>query len=237
MNKFTQRYGDRTSARQCSTEGCHRTARSINGRCHTCIGRLRRFGHVGQTLPLQMELDGYIRRAEMARGRISKLDLDALKDRWEQVVSDCRAVATPTYKRSGKLSHNKWASAAAGLVRDIGESLDFLRALDLMTACALMNLEGRFRSLEAVSCSTVELFRRAAGVARFITDMRQDNGSIARSFRKEVGKEVRLAAYSYLMQGLGLPAEALANREHKRAEQERTTRTNYHAAVSAIAAK
>jgi hypothetical protein len=235
MTRFTQRYAN-APIRECSTPGCHRTATSLSPRCYTCAGRLRRFGHPEQRLPHSLELDGYIRRAEGARGRIKHLLQDgALEARWANVVSDCRANAEPSYRQSGRFTHNKHATQAAALVRDIAENTAFLRALDLMTAFHLMNLETRFRSPEAFACSTVELMRRAANVGRFITEQRESNGTIRRSFRKEVSKEVRLEAARLLELGLGAAARELAKLEHTRAAREAATQRAAYNSIQSIA--
>jgi hypothetical protein len=184
-----------------------------------------------------MELDGYIRRAEGARGRVKHLlKGGALEARWADVVSNCRANAEPSYRQSGRFTHNKHATQAAALVRDIAESIDFLRALDLMTAIHLMNLEGRFRSDEAFACSTVELMRRAANVGRFVTEMRDSSGAIRRSFRREVSKEVRLEAARTLQLGLGAAARELAKLEHTRAAREAATQRAYYSTLDTISA-
>ena len=131
-SRFTGRYGHTQPTRACSTEGCSGTARNLSGRCHTCSGHLRRFGHPLQTLPTTAELDKFIRRMEEARGRLKALDMDALGARWTTLVDDCRAMATPSYKDHHILSYTGWEREAAQLIRDISETIPFTRVLDLL---------------------------------------------------------------------------------------------------------
>jgi hypothetical protein len=238
-SRFTARYGSPTS-RTCSTDGCARQAKNLAGRCDRCINRLRRFGHVLQELPDIYTLDPAIRRMEQARGRLKGLDLMALEARWIELVADCRGRATPTYKATMRLSHNQWETEASALIRDLGEAVTFTRALDLLGAAFLIQIERpqSFRSEEAFQCCVVELFRRAAGghVGRRVAAMREENGTIRRSYRKEVARQTRLAAFRYLNVGLGAAAAALAKREAAREEQARETRAHYYDAVRAIEA-
>ena len=64
--------------------------------------------------------------------------------------------------------------------------------------------------------------------------MHNQNGTIARSYRREMSKNSRLAAASLLNVGLGAAAQALAKRESARADQERATRSAYFNTVQAI---
>lgn len=238
-SRFAQRYGPPAS-RTCATDGCARQAKNLAGRCDRCINRLRRFGHVLQELPDIYTLDPAIRRMEQARGRLKGLDLKALEARWIELVADCRGRATPTYKATMRLSYNQWETEASALIRDLGEAMTFTRALDLLGAAFLIQIERphSFRSEEAFQCCVVELFRRAAGghVGRRVAAMREENGTIRRSYRKEVPRQTRLAAFRYLNVGLGAAAAALAKREAARADQERETRAAYYQAVNSIAA-
>ena len=67
--------------------------------------------------------------------------------------------------------------------------------------------------------------------------MRESNGTIRRSFRQEVSRGTRQAAGKMIRLGLGGAAQALAQREAKKADRERETRTAYWQAVQAIAAE
>jgi hypothetical protein len=140
MPRFTDRYGHQ-SARQCSTQGCSGTAKNLSGRCHTCSGRLRRRGHALQELPTTAEMDALIRRIEEQIGRLKTLDIEALKARWEDVISECRARAVPTYKDRGVLSYNGHDREGAQLVRDVSEAVTFERVLGIVGAVHLLNLE------------------------------------------------------------------------------------------------
>ena len=82
----------------------------------------------------------------------------------------------------------------------------------------------------------MEALRRVAGIGRFITEMRESNGTIRRSFRQEVSRGTRQAAGKMIRLGLGGAAQALAKREAARADKERVTRANYWQAVQAIEA-
>lgn len=237
-SRFTGRYGHTQPTRQCSTEGCSGTARNMSGRCHTCSGHLRRFGHPLQTLPSTVELDKFIRRMEEARGRLKTLDLDALEARWTTLISDCRAKATPAYKDHHILSYSGWEREAAQLIRDISDVIPFTRALDLLGAIHLMTIErpGFFKSEESFSCCVVELLRRTSRVSCKVVAMNNANGTIARSYRRELGKNSRLACAKMLNVGLGAAAVALAKREAKRADEAKATRESYWATVAAIEA-
>lgn len=69
------------------------------------------------------------------------MDLTALEARWVTLVDDCRARATPSYKDQHVLSYNGWEREASALIRDISKSITFVRALDLLTAILLMNMQ------------------------------------------------------------------------------------------------
>ena len=234
-SRFLARYSDRLNTHTCSTEGCSRTARTMSGRCSACTHRMRRFGHPLQALPSTAELDKYVRRLEEARGRLKLLDIEALERRWTELVADCRGRATPTFKDQKVLTYNGWEREASALIRDISESISFTRALDLLGAIHLMQIErGAFRSDEALACCTVELMRRAANVGTKVVSMNAHNGTISNSYRREMSRNTRLAAARLLNVGLGAAAVALAKREAKRADETKATRTDYWAAVAAI---
>jgi hypothetical protein len=131
---------------------------------------------------------------EEARGRLKTLDLKALEARWTVLVDDCRAKATPTYKDRGTLSYNGHEREAAQLIRDISEAIPFTRVLDLLGAIHLMQIERHtFKGDEALACSTVELMRRTSRVGCKVVAMSNSNGTITRSYRRELGKDSRLA--------------------------------------------
>jgi hypothetical protein len=235
-NRFQARYSGQTYTRTCSTEGCSGTTKAMSGRCHTCAARLRRLGHPLQTLPSAVELDKFIRRMEEARGRLKTLDLAALEARWTALVSDCRAKATPAYKDHHILSYSGWEREASQLIRDISDVIPFTRALDLLGAIHLMTIErpGFFKSDEAFSCCVVELLRRTSRVSCKVVAMNNANGTIARSYRRELGKNSRLACAKMLMVALGSAAQALAKREAKRADEAKSVQADYWATVHAI---
>ena len=120
----------------------------------------------------------------------------------------------------------------------MGESLSFTRAFDLIGALHLIAIErpGFFKSDEAFACSSVEALRRAARIGRFVTEMRESNGTIARSFRVEVPKNTRLAAAKYIHLGAGAAAQALAKLESKRADETKAIQADYWATVATIEA-
>jgi hypothetical protein len=242
MSTFTRRHGDRLYTRTCSTDGCARTTQQMNGRCGTCTARLRRFGHPLQTLPTSYDIDTYVRRMETQRARLKLLDVAKLERRWEETVTECRGQAEPSYRTSGRFTHNKWDTEASRLIRDIGEALSFTRAFDLIGALHLIAIERPlfFKSDssgandEAFACSSVEVLRRAANIGRFVTEMRESNGTIRRSFRKEVPRNARLAAAKFIHLGLGAAAKAMAKREAAREEQAKAVRSDYWATVRAL---
>jgi hypothetical protein len=238
MPRLYDRYGHTQPARTCSTPACSGTTKAINGRCHTCAARLRRFGDCLQTLPSTTELDKFIRRIEEARGRLKTLDIAALEARWTALISDCRARATPAYKDHHILSYSGWEREASQLIRDISEAIPFTRALDLLGAIQLMAIErqGFFKSDEAFSCCVVELLRRTSRVSCQVVAMNNTNGTIARSYRRELGKNSRLACAKMLNVALGSAAQALAKRESKRADETKAVQANYWATVAAIEA-
>jgi hypothetical protein len=235
MPRLYDRYGHTQPARTCSTSGCSGTTKAINGRCHTCAARLRRFGHPLQTLPSTPELDKYVRRMEEARGRLKTLDVAALEARWVTLVSDCRAMATPSYKDHHILSYSGWDREASQLIRNVSEAISFTRALDLLGAIHLLQIERNFfRSEEALACCTVELLRRTSRVSCQVVAMNNTNGTIARSYRREMGKDSRLACAKMLNVSLGAAAMALAKREAKRADETKAVQADYWASVHAI---
>jgi hypothetical protein len=188
-----------------------------------------------QTLPTTAELDKYVRRLEEARGRLKTLDLEALEARWATLVSDCRAKATPSYKDFHILSYTGWDREASQLIRDVSEAISFTRALDLLGAIHLMQIERHFfKTEESMACCTVELLRRTSRVSCQVVAMNNTNGTIARSYRREMGKDSRLACARMLMVALGGAAQALATRESKRADEAKAVQSDYWAAVHAI---
>ena len=64
--------------------------------------------------------------------------------------------------------------------------------------------------------------------------MNNANGTIARSYRRELGKDSRLACAKMLMVALGAAAQALATRESKRADEAKAVQSDYWATVAAI---
>ena len=234
-SRFQDRYSCQTYTRQCSSPGCSNTTRTMGGKCHTCSARLRRFGAVDQVLPSTVELDKFIRRMEEARGRLKTLDIEALSARWTTLVDDCRAMATPSYKDYHILSYTGWTREAAQLIRDVSEAIPFTRVLDLLGAIHLMQMERRtFKSDEALACSTVELLRRTSRVSCRVVAMNNTNGTIARSYRREMGKDSRLACAKMLTVALGAAAQALAKREAVRAGEVKAVQADYWATVHAI---
>jgi hypothetical protein len=233
-NRFTARYGQ-SHTRQCTTEGCSGTTKTMSGRCHTCAAHLRRLGHPLQTLPRTAEMDKFIRRMEEARGRLKALDLKALEARWTVLVDDCRAKATPTYKDKGTLTYNGHEREASQLIRDVSESITFTRALDLLGAIYLLQMERKFfKGDEALACSTVELLRRTSRVSCQVVAMNNANGTITRSYRREMGKDSRLAAARMIAVALGGAARALAQREAARESEAKVVQSDYWSAVHAI---
>jgi hypothetical protein len=63
--------------------------------------------------------------------------------------------------------------------------------------------------------------------------MNNANGTIARSYRRELGKDSRLACAKMLMVALGAAAQ-LATRESKRADEAKAVQSDYWATVAAI---
>jgi|HubBroStandDraft_6_1064221.scaffolds.fasta_scaffold188698_4 hypothetical protein len=64
--------------------------------------------------------------------------------------------------------------------------------------------------------------------------MNNASGTIARSYRRELGKDSRLACAKMLMVALGAAAQALATRESKRADEAKAVQSDYWATVAAI---
>jgi hypothetical protein len=115
-------------------------------------------------------MDKFIRRIEEQVGRLPRLNIEALKARWEDVVSECRATAAPSYKDRGTMSYNGWTREGAQMVRDVSEAVTFERVLGMVGAVHLLNLErGFFISEEAFKCSMVELVRRTSRVETVFT--------------------------------------------------------------------
>jgi hypothetical protein len=158
------------------------------------------------------------------------------------LVDDCRGRATPTFKDKHVLTYNGWEREASALLRDIGEQITFTRALDLLGAIHLLNLErpAFFKSdssgsnEDALACCTIELLRRTSRVGCAVVAMNAHNGTIAKSYRRELSRNSRLAAARMLNVGLGGAAMALAKREAKRAEEELSVRQSYWATVRAL---
>ncbi len=224
---FTARYSGQTYTRTCSTEGCSNTTATMSGRCGKCVARLRRFGHPLQTLPTSYDLDTAVRRMETQRASLKLLDIATLERRWQEMVTECRGQAEPSYRTSGRFTHNKWDTNASRLIRDIGNRLSFTRAFDLLGALHLVAIErpGFFKSDEAFACCVVEVLRRASDIGRFVTEMRESSGTIRRSFRKEVPRDARLATAKLLHLGKGTAAEALAKREAARPDEAKAVRS------------
>jgi hypothetical protein len=240
--RLFNRYGHNPnhSTRTCSTPGCSREAKEISGQCWVCGNNKRRFGHPLQDAPLDSTLAPFIRRAETQRARHQHLDVAALEARWQTVVDGCRGSAEPSFREKGKLSFNIHDREGSALVRDIAEAdgMTFIRALDLMTALHLMQIERphAFRSEDAFKAVTVETFRKAANVGLMFAPLRP-GANRQQGYRKALSLPSRLATARYLQLSLGGAAEALAKREAKRADQERETRASYYAVVNSIAAE
>lgn len=234
--RFAQRYSSQTSARICSTEGCSNTTRQMNGTCGTCSGRLRRFGHPLQTLPTTSELDRYIRAIEEQVGRLPRLNIEALKARWEDVVSECRARAMPSYKDKRTMTYNGWDREGAQMVRDVSEAVTFERVLGIVGAIHLLNLDrpGFFRTEESFKCSMIEMVRRTSRISCKVVAMSASRGTISCSWRRELSKNSRLAAFNYLMAGVGLAALKLAEIEHGRKAREQANKEAYYRAIGAM---
>jgi hypothetical protein len=64
--------------------------------------------------------------------------------------------------------------------------------------------------------------------------MNSHNGTIEKSYRREMSRNSRLATARLLNLGLGAAAVALAKREAKRADEAKATRESYWAGVAAI---
>jgi hypothetical protein len=151
--------------------------------------------------------------------------------------NDARAKATPSYKDKGTLSYTGWEREAAQLIRDVSDVIPFTRALDLLGAIHLMQIERHtFKTEESMACCTVELLRRTSRVSCKVVAMNNTNGTIARSYRREMGKESRLACAKMLTVALGSAAQALAKREAARAGEVKAVRADYWATVAAIEA-
>jgi hypothetical protein len=238
--RFTNRY-DSLSRRLCITEGCSREVQErISGRCYICGNNHRRFAHPLQECPLDSTLAPFIRRAETQRARHKNLDVAALEARWWTVVDGCRGQSEPSFREKGKLSFNIYDRTACCLIRDIAEAdgMTFVRALDLMTALHLFQIERphAFRSEDAFKAVTVEVFRKAANVGLMFAPLRPGM-TRQQGYRKALNLQSRLATAGHLELALGAAGAALAKREAKRADQERATRSAYYEAVNAIAAE
>jgi hypothetical protein len=136
------------------------------------------------------------------------------------------------------ISYSGWEREGAQVIRDVAESgVPFTRILDLLSAIHLMDAErGVWLTDEARSACTVELVRRAAKVGAQVTAMNKRNGTVARSYRREMSLNSRLAAGRMLDVGLGAFARALAKRASAHIEQTKAVREGYHAVLAAIEA-
>jgi hypothetical protein len=227
-NRFTNRYSDQLKGRQCETPSCSGTARTMSPRCHACAGRLRRFGHPLQTLPALSEMDRSVRRLEEARGRLKALDLEAIEARWNMLIEDCRAKATPSFKDKGTLTYSSYEREAAQLLRDISEAIPFARVLDLLGAIHLLQMERTFfKSDEAMACSTVELVRRTSRIGCQIMAQNNTNGTIQKSWRREMCRDSRMACATMLNVALGGAAQALAKRAASQESEAKKVRDSY----------
>ena len=101
-NRLTTRYSGTQYTRTCTTEGCSNTTKQMNGTCGTCSARLRRFGHPLQTLPTSYDLDTAVRRVETQRASLKLLKVEVLERRWQEMVTECRGQAEPSYGAHGR---------------------------------------------------------------------------------------------------------------------------------------
>jgi hypothetical protein len=190
-------------------------------------------------LPPRLHARPFIRRAETQRARHKNLDVAVLEARWQTVVDACRGNVEPSFREKGKLTFNVHDREGSALIRDIAEAdgMTFTRALDLMTALHLMQIERphTFRSEDAFKAVMVETFRKAANVGLMFAPLRP-GANRQQGYRKALSLPSRLATAGYLMLGLGGAGAALAKRESNRANQERETRTSYYEAIRAIEA-
>jgi hypothetical protein len=228
-------HGHTQPARTCSTPNCSGTAKGITTRCSRCRHRLSRFGHPLQTLPTTAEMDKAVRRIEEARGSLKLLDLDALEARWDLLLEEARARATPSYKNKGTLSYNGHDREGSQLIQDVGDSISFLRAIDLIGAAYLIQHErGFFRNEEAFACSVVELFRRTGRVGCMVTAQNNVSGAIQTSYRRELSRPSRLAAARMLIVAIGGAAQALAKRAAEKADRVKEAQSAYYATLASI---
>ena len=199
--RFSNRYGARPRG-QCVTAGCARGTSRMNGLCDRCTNNLRRHGEAQQTLPDTYALDDAIRRMEQQRARHKHLDVAALERRWTELVDDCRGRATPSFMTHKRLSYSKSDAEASALIRDIAEVMSSTRALDLLGAAYLIQIERptAYRSEGAFACTVVELFRRTANVGRKFARILPGE-TRQHSYRKDVSKQTRLAAFRYINVG------------------------------------
>jgi hypothetical protein len=238
-SRFQARYvGDHTPARPCSTSGCPNPTRSkLSGLCDRCRGRLRRLGHAEQSVPDGHRMVELCRRMETQRGSLRMPQhFKALEAQWSQVIATLAGIATPTYGNQKRLTHNKWETEAAAMLRDVFEQMTLTRALDLLGALMLLRLERPdfFRSDEAFRCTVIEMFRRETLYGRHIVSVDEETGGI-RSYRRDVSRQTRNSAFGFLYSAIGAAAQALATREHKRATEEASLKQSYYTAVEALA--
>jgi hypothetical protein len=237
-NRYTARYAS-APRRPCSTPSCNREAApgSISSRCHRCGNNVCRYAHPLQSMPMEAEFSTYIRRAQEARGSLKALDLAALKAHWDDLAATARGEATATYTGQRRLTYNKTHREACGIIRDLSEALSFTRILDLATACHLHQRDRphAYMSEDSFRCVMVEQMRRAGHIGRHIVEMREDHGTIRRSYRNSILKATRLEVARLILTGVGQAAAALAKLAHTKAEREKATQRAYYNTVSAIA--
>ena len=241
MTRYSTRYADRPE-RVCSTPSCFNTLPPgrISNRCGRCAHNAKRWGHELQDVPSALELNSYVVRIECLRRSLKRLMVDALKDRWQIVVDECRGTASPSFKRTGAQTHNGWVAEASQIIRDIGEAQTWERLFDIASAAYLLQFERphRFKSDEAFRCVLVELLRRCANVGTKVVAMNnQEHAStIRRSYRRDISLNSRLRAAEFIRAGLGAAAEELAKVAVKRTAEAERTRTAYRETVESIAA-
>jgi hypothetical protein len=237
-SRFHARYvSDRAPTRPCSTPGCPNPTRSkLSGLCDRCRNHFRRLGHPEQTPPDSHRMTELCRRMETQRGSLRMPDtFKALEAQWSQVIATLAGIATPTYGNQRRLTHNKWETEAATMLRDVFEQMTLTRALDLLGALMLLRLErpGFFRSDEAFRCTVIEMFRRETIHGRHIVSVNEETGGI-HGYRRDVSRQTRNAAFNFLFSAIGAAAQALATREHRRSTEEATLKQSYRAAIEAI---
>jgi hypothetical protein len=237
-NRFAQRYGANSPHfNTCTVDGCTSPPRSgLSGFCDLHRTRLRRLGDPAQSVPDSHRMTELCRRMETQRGSLRMPDtFKALEAQWSQVIATLAGIATPTYGNQRRLTHNKWETEAATMLRDVFEQMTLTRALDLLGALMLLRLErpGFFRSDEAFRCTVIEMFRRETIHGRHIVSVNEETGGI-HGYRRDVSRQTRNAAFNFLFSAIGAAAQALATREHRRSTEEATLKQSYRAAIEAI---